>query len=128
MVIKVTLINKKNCTKINKNDLGITNSPSLWTNDLIDRVFSIPWIISKFLQFLNLIPQTDLNSQNQNNLEAKNRERTFVLGIASISSRNRSLIDWTWSSIALTAASTAERSAILLAGYTTTTHTQIHLN
>jgi len=38
--------------------------------------------------------------------------------MACVSSRNRSLMAFTWSSIALTAASTADRSAILLAGYT----------
>lgn len=43
---------------------------------------------------------------------------TLALGIASISSLRRSLIACTWSSIAFNAASTANRSVMLLAGYT----------
>lgn len=46
------------------------------------------------------------------------RKTTLALGIASISSRKRSLIACTWSSIAFNDASTAVRSVMLLAGYT----------
>lgn len=58
------------------------------------------------------------SSTKQITIPETEQKTTLALGIASISSRNRSLIACTWSSIAFNDASTADRSVTLLAGYT----------
>ena len=66
-----------------------------------------------------------LSGKTKQNPEFKHRDReretekcTLALGIARVSSRTRSLIPWTWNSTAFKAASMADKSVTLLAGYT----------
>lgn len=56
--------------------------------------------------------------QTQIEKTKKTEPITLALGIASVSSRNRSLIACICSSNVFTAASTADKSTTLLAGYT----------